>query len=42
MTKNVDKMIDGGVLRWFGPVERIENDWKKWIDTMKNSLNKEV
>ena len=26
MTKEVDKRIDEGVLRWFGHVERMEND----------------
>ena len=26
MTKSVDEKIDEGVLRWFGHVERIEND----------------
>ena len=26
MTKGVDEKIDEGVLRWFGHVERIEND----------------
>ena len=26
VTKEVDKRIDAGVLRWFGHVERIEND----------------
>ena len=26
LTKGVDERIDGGVLRWFGYVERIEND----------------
>ena len=26
VTKGVDERIDEGVLRWFGPVERIKND----------------
>ena len=26
MTKRVDERIDAGVLRWFGHVERMEND----------------
>ena len=26
MTKRVDERIDEGVLRWFGHVERMEND----------------
>ena len=26
VTKGVDEKIDEGVLRWFGDVERIEND----------------
>ena len=26
MTKGVKERIDGGVLRWFGHVERMEND----------------
>ena len=26
MTKGVDERIDGGVLRWFGHVKRMEND----------------
>ena len=27
MAKCVDERIDEGVLRWFGHVERMENDW---------------
>ena len=26
MTRGLDERIDGGILRWFGHMERIEND----------------
>ena len=29
VTKGVDERIDEGVLRWFGHVERMENDAKR-------------
>ena len=45
MTKGVDEKIDEGVFRWFGHVERMENDriGKRvylWIDTLKDCLKK--
>ena len=49
VTKGVDEKSDEGVLRWFGHVERMENDngrcsldrpQKSWIDTVKVCLKK--
>ena len=43
MTKGVDGKIDEGVLRWFGHMERMDNDRiAKWVYVLKCTGSRSV